>query len=70
MEYRTALQPISVITERVITRRDCTIFFLNRILEKRGCPLIRVCSLIRSNTVVGKHATEHSEIIKPRTKLK
>ena len=50
----TALQPISVITGRVIAKRDCTMIFLiffYRISGKRGCPLIRACSLIRSNTV-------------------
>ena len=52
MKYMTALQPISIITGRVIAKRDCTMkcfgFFSQ---EKKGCLLIRACSLIRSNTV-------------------
>ena len=55
MYYMTALQPISIITGRVIAKHDCTmkfLVFLTGSQEKRGCPLIRACSLIRSNTVV------------------
>ena len=52
MLYMTALQPISVITGRVIAKRDYNEgFFWTGSQEKRGCPLIIACSLIRSNTV-------------------
>ena len=56
----TALQPISVITGRVIAKRDYNEFFFTGSQGKRGYPLIRPCSIIRSNTVLVTCNKPHS----------